>query len=211
MRESGLRWLPSTVLLLGALCTVWADPQQSLPLRQPLTTALPTAFGVYTSRSMLMSDAERRATGVSDYLLREYRVGDTSAFTLYVGYYARQARGTTIHSPKNCLPGAGWEPLASATADLSTSAGIVTVNRYVLQRGAARVLVLYWYQGRGRVSANEYWVKWELLRDAAVRQRSDEALVRIVVPITESDTAAFAIARGVAARVIPELKEALPS
>jgi EpsI family protein len=209
--ESGLRWLPSGLLFLGALCTVWADPQESLPLRQPLATSLPTDFGAYTSRSILMSDAERRATGVSDYLLREYRAGDASAFTLYVGYYARQARGTTIHSPKNCLPGAGWEPLASATAEVVTGAGPVTVNRYLLQRGAARVLVLYWYQGRGHVSANEYWVKWELLRDAAVRHRSDEALVRIVVPITDSDEAAFAIARGAAARVIPAVQEALPS
>jgi EpsI family protein len=208
---AGLRWLPSGVLLLGALCTVWADPQQSLSLRAPLTTALPIDFGAYTSRTILMSDAERRATGVSDYLLREYRTGVTPAFTLYVGYYARQTRGTTIHSPKNCLPGSGWEPLASATAELATGAGSVTVNRYVLQRGAARVLVLYWYEGRGRVSANEYWVKWELLRDAAVRHRSDEALVRIVVPIADSDAAAFAIASDVAARVIPALKEALPS
>jgi EpsI family protein len=65
----------------------------------------------------------------------------------------------------------------------------VTVRRYLLAKQASRALVYYWYQGRGRVSSNEYKVKWELLRDAALKGRTEEALVRIVLPLTGDGTA----------------------
>ncbi len=115
-----------------------------------------------------------------------------------------------MHSPKNCLPGGGWEPLASQTAIISTASGAATVNRYLLQRDDQQVLVLYWYQGRGRIQSNEYLVKWDLLRDSALRQRSDEALVRIVVPVTKSEEEAFRTAARVADAVATNLAEALP-
>jgi len=84
------------------------------------------------------------------------------------------------------------------------------VNRYVLQHGTQRVLVLYWYQGRGRVEANEYVVKWNLIQDAVLRGRTDEALVRVVVPIEDSEDHAFAIAAAAASVVMPALDAALP-
>ncbi len=86
------------------------------------------------------------------------------------------------------------------------------VNRYLLQNGDQRALVLYWYQGRGRVQASEYMVKWDLLRDAALRHRSDEALVRIVVPLvgTGVEEDSFALARSVAEELVPALNKALP-
>ena len=90
------------------------------------------------------------------------------------------------------------------------SLGTVAVNRYLLQREQQQVLVLYWYQGRGRVQANEYLVKWDLLRDSALRHRSDEALVRIVVPIRSDEEAAFALAAQAAVQVVTALPEALP-
>jgi EpsI family protein len=131
--------------------------------------------------------------------------------SLYVGYYDRQVRGKTIHSPKNCLPGAGWAPVQSAVLSIDTPTGPVDVNRYLLQNENRLALVLYWYQGRGRVQANEYLVKWDLLRDAVLRQRTEEALVRIVVPVRGDDQAgALVAAREAAGRVIPALWSALP-
>ena len=87
---------------------------------------------------------------------------------------------------------------------------VVQVNRYMLRREEDRALVLYWYQGRGRVAHNEYAVKFDLLRDAALRGRTDEALVRIVVPVTQAEETAFSLARDFAALVIPALEGALP-
>jgi EpsI family protein len=86
----------------------------------------------------------------------------------------------------------------------------VRVNRYLLQKGAAQALVLYWYQGRGRVEHNEYVLKWDLLRDAALRQRSDEALVRVVVPLAGNEAAALDLARQAAQALIPAVDAALP-
>jgi EpsI family protein len=166
------------------------------------------------SRDQVLSGEEARAAGVTSYLVRNYQRSDSGsgmAFSVYVGYYDRQTQGRTVHSPKNCLPGAGWEPLASRPETVTTDAGTVVVNRYLLQRQREQALVLYWYQGRGRVAWNEYRVKWDLLRDAALRRRSDEALVRIVVPVRGAESEAAALAVRVTRLLVPAVYSALPS
>jgi hypothetical protein len=70
--------------------------------------------------------------------------------------------------------------------------------------------VLYWYQGRGRTEAGEYAVKWNLLRDAALRRRTEEALVRVIVPVTGSEDDAFRLAAHAAAASVPAVAGALP-
>jgi EpsI family protein len=87
--------------------------------------------------------------------------------------------------------------------------GRATVNRYLIGNGPSKAIVLYWYQGRGRIEANEYVVKWELLRDQALHGRSDEALVRIVVPVTTTERAAAALAEHIAARLVEDVDLAL--
>lgn len=210
-----LKWSPALIMGIGGLFTVGIDTQRSLPLRAPLDSVVPVEIDGFTAEDVRISDAELEVAGVTDYLMRNYLPAgqNTSAagFSLYVGYYDRQVQGKTIHSPKNCLPGAGWEALTSQMATISTAAGPVTVNRYLLQNGDRQALVLYWYQGRGRVQANEYLVKWDLLRDSALKQRSDEALVRIVVPISGSEGEAFEVARSAARVILPQLYSALPA
>ncbi len=198
-------WAPPALMAIAALFTVGIDTQRSLSLRASLADVIPLEAAGHYGEDKLISDAEVEAAGVTDYLMRDY-----GAFSLYIGYYSRQLRGKTIHSPKNCLPGAGWEALASRTVRIGTRSDTITVNRYLLQREDQRALVLYWYQGRGRIQANEYLVKWDLLRDSALKQRSDEALVRIVVPIQTDEDAAFAIAAEMAAEVASALPAALP-
>ncbi len=213
MREI-VRWVPAAVLGVGALFTVGIDTQRSMSLVRPLEEVVPRSIAGFVARDVTISDAELQVAGVTNYLMRAFEppttVAGGGAFSIYVGYYDRQIQGRTIHSPKNCLPGAGWEALASDAVTIHTAAGAVTVNRYLLQSKQQQALVLYWYQGRGRVEANEYVVKWDLLRDAALRQRSEEALVRIVVPITGSQDQAFDLAAGAAEVLVPALNRALP-
>src|SRR5262249_46652299 len=97
-----------------------------------------------------------------------------------------QTQGKTIHSPRNCLPGAGWEVLTLGTRSLAVGTGAYTLNRYTLKNGHQMALVYYWYQGRGRVVANEYTVKWNLLRDAALAGHTEEALVRVFLPVRDT-------------------------
>jgi len=210
-----LGWSPAVVLAVGAcLATAGVKAQHALPLRVPLAVAVPAEIDGQPSQDATLSAAEVRVAAMTSYLVRIYGSTDSAgamSFSLYIGYYDQQTQGRTIHSPKNCLPGAGWEPVASQTEQVVTADGSVTVNRYLLQNASRRALVLYWYQGRGRVAWNEYRVKWDLLRDAALRRRSDEALVRIVVPVRGSEAEAAAVANAAARIIVPSLARALPS
>lgn len=125
--------------------------------------------------------------GVDDYVNREYVTEGSAPIGVYIGYYASQRQGDTIHSPQNCLPGAGWQPVERRTATLDENGRRVEVNRFVIQKGLDRQLVLYWYQGRGRVVANEYTNKALLMLDAARLHRTNGGLVRLIAPI-ESTT-----------------------
>lgn len=208
-------WAPVAALLGGIVLVGRVDDQSRMPLRESLDIGVPAELHGFTSSDIEISEGERAVAGMTDYVMRGYHVAgedvSAAAFTLYVGYYDSQTQGKTIHSPRNCLPGAGWEALAFEKAVVPLAAGSAVVNRYIIQRADQRALVLYWYQGRGRVEASEYRVKWDLLRDAALRGRSEEALVRVVVPIRESEQASFELAANVARTIIPAVTQSLPS
>ena len=205
-------WVPGSLMSVGCIFTLFIDRQQVVELAQPLST-LPIVVADYRGIDLPISEAEQRVAGMTNYSFRAFVRDSMEAFSIYVGYYDHQTQGKTIHSPKNCLPGSGWEALAQAEREVSTPSGTETVNRYLLQNGAERALVYYWYQGRGRVAANEYRVKWELLRDAAISGRSEEALVRIVIRLrpTMTEQQAEQLATQVAGELIPSVYEVLPS
>jgi EpsI family protein len=208
-----VRWLPAGLLAIGCALNFAVAPNRSraMPLAAPIES-LPRSLAGLPSRDLTVSAEERRVAGMSSYVLRTFgRDSAATQFSIYVGYYPEQTQGRSIHSPKNCLPGAGWEPVASGPLALTTSRGVVTVNRYELLKGSQRALVYYWYQGRGRVAHDEYRVKYELLRDAALYGRTEEALVRIVVPVAGAMGAADSLARSVAVPLVAEVARVLPA
>jgi EpsI family protein len=111
---------------------------------------------------------------------------------LFVAYFKSQRTGVAPHSPKNCMPGSGWTPVVSETMkiDVPDRAEPIEANRYIVQRGEARSLVLYWYQSRDRTVANEYKAKFYVALDAIRYNRTDTALVRVVVPLASGDSGA---------------------
>ncbi len=205
------RYVPAVVLAMGCLLLGAGNTQQvSMPLAAPLST-LPTAIDGYGSTDREISAAERKVAGMSSYVFRGFGSDSALAFSVYVGYYDKQIQGKTIHSPKNCLPGSGWEVVAAGEERLELASGSVPVNRYMLVNAGQKAVVYYWYQGRGRVEANEYRVKLQLLRDSALRGRSEEALVRVVVPVLGDEQAAIAQARRVSRTLVPEVFRVLPA
>jgi EpsI family protein len=147
----------------------------------------------------------------SDYLLRNYRTTDGRVVNFYVGYYASQRDGATYHSPLNCLPGAGWvmnEP-GQITVTPEGRAPFVA-NRYLIQNGLHKELLIYWYQGRGRAVASEYWGKIYTVVDSVRMRRSDGAMVRIMTPVDGSESKALQAAVDLAARSSSILPDYVP-
>ncbi len=118
-----------------------------------------------------------------DYLLRRYHDRQGREADLFIAYYRVQHAGETMHSPKNCLPGWGWQPLQNDVVDMQRGGQTVKVNRYVVEKNGQRALVLYWYQTHGRVIASEYTGKIFLVWDALRYGRRDGGLVRVMVPV----------------------------
>ncbi len=147
----------------------------------------------------------------SDYLLRDYRGADGRTINFYVGYYASQREGATYHSPLNCLPGAGWVMSEPGTITISPKGKTPFIaNRYLIQNGDHKDLLVYWYQGRGRSVASEYWGKIYTVVDSVSKRRSDGAMVRITTPVTNSEPAALQAAANLAAEASTILPEFIP-
>jgi EpsI family protein len=216
MRESVRwwgEWVPAGVLATGVALALGAGTQVAVPLRAPLSS-LPDSLVGLASVALQLPPEELAVNGASDYLLRAYHDGAVERLGLYVGYYRQQSEGRTIHSPQNCLPGGGWEPVSHEVVSVPVDGrGAVPVNRYLIAREGNQALVYYWYQGRGRVAASEYRVKWDLLRDAAFFGRSEEALVRLVLPLSGpgSIAAADSTAMEAVAALVPALARSLPA
>ena len=147
----------------------------------------------------------------SDYLLRNYRTDDGRVLNFYVGYYASQRDGATYHSPLNCLPGAGWVMSDPDRVTISPKGRPAFVaNKYIIQNGDHKELLIYWYQGRGRAVASEYWGKIYTVIDSVRRRRSDGAMVRITTPIESSEADALKASVALAAETSTILPKFIP-
>jgi len=170
-------------LIAARFTSAHLSSAEAVVSREPLS-ALPFTIGEWHGREAPpLADDVLAQLGVDDYVNREYLTAGAVPVGVYIGYYASQRQGDTIHSPQNCLPGAGWRPVESGVASLDAGGRIVQVNQFVIQKGLDRQLVFYWYQGRGRVVANEYKNKALLMLDAARLHRTNGGLVRLIAPI----------------------------
>ena len=203
---------------LAATAFVMANARASeVPIGRTVFASFPMTFdGWRAVNDPPMEEAILKVLGVDDYLSRAYYRPDGSVIGLYMGYYGSQRQGDTIHSPLNCLPGAGWEAVSQGRATIANAGGPgvdIVVNRYVVQKGLERQMVLYWYQSHGRVVASEYTSRLLLIHDAIRLNRTDGSMVRVVSPIAAgSDGAdAEALAADFVRAIFPRLSEYIPS
>jgi EpsI family protein len=203
----------SACLLATAGYLAWTARAEGTPVRAPLEQC-PLVISDYRGQSLEPFNAQMLAVlGVDEYLNRMYISPRRVPVGLYVGYYTSQREGDTIHSPQNCLPGSGWEPVSSRhlTIPIAGNKSPIEVNRYLIAKGADRQVVLYWYQSHGRVVASEYWAKIFLTLDAIRLNRTDGALVRVITPIRESEADAEREAVEFVQTIFPLLGQYLPS
>ena len=207
--------LLSVLLAVQAVLYHTASGGEKAPPARSLEE-FPERVGAWTIQQRIPIEQEvLDVLKADDTLSRTYtRPGDAAAAGLFVAYFKTQRTGQAPHSPKNCLPGSGWEPSQTGTIriPLEGRAEPLEINRYIVSRGSERSLVLYWYQSRDRVIASEYAAKYWLVADSIRYHRSDTALVRVVVPVAAAgDEAASHAGIEFVQSLFPRLREFLPS
>ena len=205
-------WTMIAVLLAATAGMGFLSHGESTPPARPMSD-FPQTVGNFKSVAEIPFDQDTlRVLGVTDYLNRIYFSPAQGQVGLYIGYFRTQRTGATIHSPKNCLPGAGWQPVVSQTYQLTLDDGRkVPVNLYVIRKDLEQEIVLYWYQSHGRVVASEYWGKIYMVYDALRLNRTDAALVRITAPVRNGDTdAARGEALAFAKQIAVDVEQIIP-
>ena len=214
MKRSIQFWAMAALLVLGgAVVNFWAAAGEARVPRKALAE-FPSEMGGWrqTGRDVRFDAATEAVLKADDYVSRDY-TGEGGRFaSLYVGYYLTQGSGATYHSPLNCLPGSGWTLGEPSTVEVKPADGRAPfrANRYVIEHGPDRMLLLYWYQGRGRAVASEYTDKVYTVFDSIRLRRSDGAMVRVLVPIRGSEREAEETAAQFAAQVAPHLPAYVP-
>ena len=153
--------------------------------------------------------------GVDDSFLANYRTPDGRYVQLYIGFYQSQREGDLIHSPKNCMPGGGWNITDTLIEELNipgNSPDKINVIKLDLSNGREKQIVLYWYQSRGRFISSEYWQKIYLVIDSIIKKRTDGSFVRLIVPVINgNEENALTDLKDFARLLVPVLQEYLPS
>ena len=179
-----------TLLLIVQAALLYSSVRpEAVPTSKPLAE-FPQTIGAWHEVQEGVIDQETRDVLQADDLLNRVYAdqGEKRGADLFIAAFRTQRNGKAPHSPKNCLPGNGWTPLNSGEFSIDVGRGQpIDVNRYVVVHGDQRSLVLYWYQSRDRAIASEYKAKFWVIMDAMRLNRTDTALVRVVVPITNKD------------------------
>jgi len=205
------------VMLLAASAFIAHASKPEIPPARESLSGVPMRIGSWRGVDAdAMDQRVMDVLGVDDHINRIYHNPDRYAAGLYIGYYQSQRTGDTIHSPLNCLPGAGWNPvkqeriLVPVGEDLS-----IKINKIVILKSVEKQVVLYWYQSHGRVIASEYWGKIYTVLDALRTNRTDAALVRVICPANGLDEKAETVAEKHAVDFVkalfPLLERYLPS
>ncbi len=201
------------VLVIGGVFINWFQQHgETAVSRQPLSE-MPANLGEWQQKGNAIrfdvsTESVLRAT---DYTMREYAARNGRFANLYVGYYASQRTGATYHSPQNCLPGAGWVMTQPELVEVATAPGkSFTANKYIIENGVYREILIYWYQGRGRAEASEYRDKINTVQDSITRRRSDGAMVRVMTSVGGDEAESTAAALDLAARAAAGLADFVP-
>lgn len=176
----------SVALLSGAfLFLQMRSTGEAVPIRRSLDE-FPLAIGTWQGREATIFEMEiLNVLKVKDYLMRRFADPNGRSLWLYIGYWDTQRKGAQPHSPRNCLPGGGWEPLEASmvTIPLPAPHPSIIVNQYLIQKDQSQQLVFYWYHEQGKVVAGEVAARIEMVRSAILRNRTDGALVRVSSPV----------------------------
>ncbi|MGH9449012.1 MAG: exosortase C-terminal domain/associated protein EpsI [Terriglobia bacterium] len=212
-RRTWIRGLwPVLVLFLAALFLHSRSHAEVLPPHRALDT-FPARIGSWDGTTLTIPSSALAVLGPGHFLERLYTDPGKPSVDLFLAYFPAQSTGDTIHSPKHCLPGAGWTPVKSTIIHIPWGSGqTLTANYYVLELGLSKEVVIYWFQSHGRTLASEYWVKYYLVADALRMNRTDGAMIRVITPLADNEplTSGKQRALDFTRRILPMLGEYIP-
>ncbi|MEW8396246.1 MAG: exosortase C-terminal domain/associated protein EpsI, partial [Candidatus Thiodiazotropha sp.] len=199
-----------------AVSTLYIQTQQdTLPERQAFS-GFPMQIDNWRGDEDRLEDVYLKTLKLDDYLIGDYADSLGSEVNFYVAYYANQQAGSSIHSPRSCIPGGGWEIETVTEIELpglQVNGKPLSVNRLIIKRGEIKQLVYYWFQQRGRVITNEWLAKWYLFFDGLTKHRTDGALVRLTTSIGVGEEWVDGDRRlaDFAGKVVPHLADYIPN
>jgi len=196
------------------VCLSYLSHGENIQPKKPFST-FPMKIGEWTGEEQRFDKRIYDILGVDDSALVNYRTPDGRQVQLYVGFYQSQREGDLIHSPKHCMPGAGWNIVATSLEDLiipNHNPEKIKLIKLILKKGSQRQIVLYWFQSRGRIIASEYMQKIYLVIDSIIRHRTDGSFVRLITPVLDGDEEkALKNLKYFAKSLMPILHEYIPS
>ena len=212
--KQNLRFILAVILLGATALLLQARNSGEVIAPRPPLNSFPVQLNGWNSTDLHLSKDVLDVLGQGDFLLRDYR--DSSAtqdIYLFIAYFPSQRTGDTIHSPKNCLPGAGWAPVKADRITVNAAGHMpFTANRYVIAKADDRQLVLYWYWAHNRAVASEYAAKFYLVSDSISMHRTDGSLIRLSTPIPPQESVEQAQQRllSFAGNVVPLINTYVP-
>lgn len=201
-------------LLLTFFLTLYLSRAEDIHVNKPFST-FPKQIEAWRGQEGRFDPRVYEVLGVDDSFLGHYATPDRRYVELYIGFYASQREGDLIHSPRNCMPGSGWNVADISHAmikDPRSASGESRVIKLLLKKGAEKQVVLYWFHSRGRVIASEYAQKVYLVLDSILKHRTDGSFVRLISPAVGGDeAAALNNLKDFAESLMPILYEYIPS
>jgi len=168
--------------------THYIDNRQEIIPEHNALVNFPMKLDEWTGYQLPLNNEVETKLAMTDYLLANYQNAQKQTVNFYVAYYETQRKGESPHSPRVCIPGGGWEIAAFDRIEANGH----PANRVIIKKGTQEQLVYYWFQGHGRIVANEYINKWYLLQDSIIKNRTDGSLVRMVTMVADNETVAQA-------------------
>lgn len=206
-------WILIFVLLFGGIFINWFEQRGEAHVERKTLSDFPFNLGEWRQRGdeIRFGEQTESVLKTTDYTMREYFLPNGRLANVYVGYYASQRTGATYHSPQNCLPGAGWVMKEPERIKITTDSGkTFEANRFIIENGIYKEVLIYWYQGRGRAVASEYNDKIYTVLDSILRRRSDGSMVRVMTSVGDSETEATEAAVKLSAELAENLDKFIP-